>query len=78
MKTTFNISDALMQQIRKLAKERGVSMTELIEAALAEKIASLKGRTKFQLKERIVNGKGLVEDLEEGNWSEIKRRIYED
>ena len=40
MKTTFNIDDALMQQLRIEAARRGVTMTSLVETGIRRVIAN--------------------------------------
>ena len=38
MKTTFNIDDALMQQLRLEAAKRGVTMTHIVESGIRHMI----------------------------------------
>lgn len=48
MKTTFNIDDALMQQLREEAVRRNVTMTKIVEAGIRYMIANgkhTKGKT---------------------------------
>ncbi len=40
MKTTFNIDDALMQQLREEAARRGVTMTEIVESGIRHMISA--------------------------------------
>lgn len=40
MKTTFNIDDALMRQLRVEAARRGVTMTEIVESGIRHMIAN--------------------------------------
>ena len=40
MKTTFNIDDALMQQLRVEAARRGVTMTQIVESGIRHMIAT--------------------------------------
>ncbi len=40
MKTTFNIDDALMRQLRIEAARRGVTMTEIVESGIRHMIAN--------------------------------------
>lgn len=44
MKTTFNIDDALMRQLRVEAARRGVTMTEIVESGIRHMIANGDGR----------------------------------
>ena len=40
MKTTFNIDDTLMQQLRIEAARRGVTMTEIVESGIRHMVAN--------------------------------------
>ena len=40
MKTTFNINDVLMQQLREEAARRNVTMTEIVESGIRYMIAN--------------------------------------
>ena len=40
MKTTFNIDDALMQQLREEAARRGVTMTQIVESGIRHMITA--------------------------------------
>ena len=40
MKTTFNIDDALMQQLRETAAQRGVTMTKIVEAGIRHMVST--------------------------------------
>ena len=40
MKTTFNIDDALMQQLRIEAARRGVTMTQIVESGIRHMISA--------------------------------------
>ncbi len=40
MKTTFNINDALMRQLRVEAARRGVTMTQIVESGIRHMISA--------------------------------------
>ena len=44
VKTTFNIDDALMQQLRIEAARRGVTMTQIVESGIRHMIANGDGK----------------------------------
>ena len=48
MKTTFNIDDTLMQQLRIEAALRGVTMTEIVESGIRHMIVTGDQSTKGQ------------------------------
>ena len=44
MKTTFNINDTLMQQLRVEAARRGVTMTQIVESGIRHMVANGDGK----------------------------------
>ena len=44
MKTTFNIDDTLMRQLRIEAARRGVTMTEIVESGIRHMVANTNGK----------------------------------
>jgi hypothetical protein len=78
MKTTIDISKSLFEEAWKLAERRGMTFKEIIEAALHKLLKTERSSPKpFKLRWHTFRGKGLVEGLSEGDWPEIRRRIYE-
>ena len=78
MKTTIDIPDALMDEARRVARKRGVTLKVLVETALRQVIeAEQHPREPFRLRKHPFRGEGLHPDLAEDDWSEIRRRAYE-
>ena len=50
MKTTFNIDDALMQQLREEAAKRNTTMTSIVEAGIRHMISAKKEPKEVQEK----------------------------
>jgi Bacterial antitoxin of type II TA system, VapB len=73
MKTTVEINDALLTEVRRLAERRGETMRSLLEEALRRLIAAYEsGETTpppFEL--TVVDGDGLVEGVTPASWLEI-------
>jgi hypothetical protein len=73
MKTTVEINDALMSDVRRLAQRRGETMRSLLEEALRRLIASYDSAETavpaFEL--TVVDGDGLVEGVTPASWLEI-------
>ena len=76
MKTTIEISDKLIRETKKYAAEKGLSLKSVIESALRNLFESKQRPVKFTLKKASFRGQGLQPGIEEGNWSEIRKRIY--
>lgn len=76
MKTTVNISDAILLEAKKLSAQQGVSLRSLIEKGLREVIAKEAGTAQFKLRRATFNGKGLQPEFREGQWAAIRDAAY--
>lgn len=78
MKTTIEISDALIKQVRKYSQSRGLSLRALVEISLRMFLEnSSKPKTKFKLKKHAVNGSGIDPNFSiDGSWDDISEEIY--
>lgn len=78
MKTTIDIADPLLAEIKGLAAREGITLRQLIEEGLR---AVLEGRSQqvsgFRLRDASVVGEGIQDGISEGEWSDIRDRIYE-
>ena len=78
MKTTIDIPNSLFQEAKKIAHERGSTLKEILQVALHSFLRQAKSPAKsFRLRKHAFRGHGLVKGLSEGDWGEIRRRIYE-
>lgn len=79
MKTTIDIADALLVEVRQLAQREGVTVRSLVERGLRAVIAesAVKETHPFRLRDASVGGDGLHPDLEEGDWERIRELAYE-
>ena len=79
MKTTIELSDALLTEARKTASKRNQTLRELFETALRRYLAELQATDggKFTLRKHSYKGHGLQPGIAEGDWAEIRRRAYE-
>jgi hypothetical protein len=78
MKTTVEISPALLARAKKLAARRQTTLRALIEAGLRHVLASEgeKGAP-YKLPDARVNGQGVQPGIREGDWEQIRTLIYE-
>ncbi|MCS6951477.1 MAG: hypothetical protein RMK57_09840 [Bryobacterales bacterium] len=75
MKTTVEISDALLRRAKQIAAERGVTLRELLETGLRHVVESEEARKRpFRLRRRPFRGKKLAL---EGGWDAVRQLIYE-
>ncbi len=76
MKTTVNISDAILLKAKKLSAQQGVTLRSLIEKGLREVIAKETGTAQFKLRRATFKGKGLQPEFREGQWTAIRDAAY--
>ena len=74
VKTTVEISDALFQQAKAVAAEKGVSFRELVESGLRHILKEVRPRKKFKLRDCSFHGDGLTPGT---TWEEILDKAYE-
>jgi Arc/MetJ family transcription regulator len=78
MKTTIDITDALLAEARQLADQKGTTLKSLVETGLRHVIEENTAETKpFRLKKHTFKGEGLHPEVQDADWGEIRRRAYE-
>jgi len=77
MKTTIEISDALLMQARQLAAQRGASLRSLIEQGLRQVVSEKPQSTDFRLRRTTFKGEGLQADVRGASWDRIREMAYE-
>jgi hypothetical protein len=78
MKTTIDIPDALLKQVRRLAAERNTTVKAIVESALRDALAKARpmpGESPLQL--HVFAGEGLQTGLSWDDWSSIRSLSYE-
>ncbi len=78
MKTTIDISDALMREARAVAARESVTLRSLVERGLRRVIAEARGRAPFRLRRASFNGQGLQAEFRGASWDKIRDAAYED
>jgi len=78
MKTTLDLPDALLNEAQRIAQENGLTLAALVEDALRQTVEARQLREPFRLGKHPFGGQGLHPDLRNAEWSEIRRRAYED
>jgi hypothetical protein len=77
MKTTVEISDALLREARKMAAREGVTLRTLIERGLHHVVVAAKPSTPFRLRRASFKGKGLHPDMQDKSWDRVRDLAYE-
>lgn len=77
MKTTIEISDSILDQVRKVAAERGQNMRQVVEAALRQTLEAERRQKKcFRLHDASVGGKGLRPGVSYDEWGRLLDLAY--
>lgn len=77
MKTTIELSDAALDEARRVAAREGTSLRALIEEGLRRVLADRRGRRAgFHLRDVSVDGEGLSPEFDGESWPTIRDAIY--
>lgn len=77
MKTTVEISDALLRDARKFAASEGVTLKTLIERGLHGVIRQRNSRKPFMLRDASFAGDGLQPELQDASWDRLREAAYQ-
>jgi len=77
MKTTIEISDALLNAAKERAKAQGTTLRALVEAGLRNVLDAADAGGRFALRDASVGGQGLNPDVREGGWERLAELTYE-
>lgn len=77
MKTTVEISDALLEAAKAEAAQRGTTLRSLLEEGLRRVLDEAPPNRAFTLPDATVGGRGLDPDVREGNWDAVRALTYE-
>ena len=77
MKTTVDISDALLEEAKRAAASDGITLRELIEAGLRLSLKSRGRSGAFKLRKASFRGKGLQPALRGAPWERLRELAYE-
>lgn len=78
MKTTIEISDALLMQARQVAVQRGATLRSLIEQGLRQVVSEMPQSTEFHLRRATFKGQGLQPEMRGASWDRVREMAYED
>jgi hypothetical protein len=77
MKTTIEISDALLTAARGAAAKRRTTLRRLVEDGLRRVLTEQREAEGFQLRKVSFKGKGVQPPLVEGEWERIRDLVYD-
>jgi len=78
MKTTVEISDALLRNVRKLAAREGVTLRTLVERGLHRVLAETSSGAPFKLRRASFRGQGRAAELRDASWDSLRDLTYRD
>jgi hypothetical protein len=77
MKTTVEISDALLEEARKVAAREHTTVRALIEQGLRQTLAERERAREFRLRKVTFRGEGLQPGVADATWERIRDLVYE-
>ena len=78
MKTTVEISEALLEETRKIAAREDVSVRTLIEQGLRQVVGQRRQRRgPFRLRKATFKGQGLTAEARAAGWGRLRELAYE-
>ena len=77
MKTTIEISDALLAQARALASEEETTLRALVEEGLREMLKCKNAKPSFRLRKASFKGQGLQLGFASDRWDAIRDAAYQ-
>ncbi len=76
MKTSFDLSESLLHQVRQLAKQRGTTTRSLVEEALMKLLAETETETtSFTLRDVSFGSGGMAVEYVHGGWERLRDEI---
>jgi hypothetical protein len=77
MKTTLEISDAVMEEAKRVAAEEGTTLRALVEEGLRLALYEHRRTRAFRLRRASFGGRGLQPGAREGSWEHLSDLAYE-
>ncbi len=78
MKTTVEISDAVLTAARELARREKTTVKALMERGLRNELAKAECEADFRLRRTSFGGKGLRKDNPDARWDRLRELAYKD
>jgi hypothetical protein len=77
MKTTVELSEAALENLRRLAEREGTTLRALLEEGARTVIAAHRRKTVFKLRQASFRGKGLRPEIAGQSWATIREMAYD-
>lgn len=76
MKTTIEISDAILERAKAVAAREGTTLRALVEDGLRQVLRSRRAGA-FKLRDASVDGSGLTQEFQGASWDALRDAAYE-
>ena len=76
MKTTVEISDALLKDAKRLAARDRTTLRTLIESGLRHELAARRQPAEFRLRKATFKGRGLQDGAKGLSWDQLRELAY--
>ena len=76
MKTTMELPDDLLEQVRSAAPKEGATLRGLVEDGLQRSLEARRRMVRRELDVPSYGGSGLTAEFEDAPWGQIRREIY--
>ena len=77
MKTTVEISDALLREAKRVAARDQTTVRALIEEGLRQSLEARNDKRRFRMRDASYGKGGLRPEVEDGSWERLRDMIYE-
>lgn len=77
MKTTVEISEALLREAKRVAAREGTTVRTLIEQGLRHAVAQRRRADAFRLRKATFKGEGLSAEAKRLGWDRLRELAYE-
>ena len=78
MKTTIELPDDLLEEVRRVARKEGATLRALVEEGLRRSLEARRGKVRRRLDFPSYGGSGLTTEFQGAPWSQIRGEIYRD
>ena len=76
MKTTVEIADSLLSEVRQIAAREGVTLRTLVERGLRRVVAETASSAPFKLRRASYKGKGQPAEFRDASWGVLRDLSY--
>jgi hypothetical protein len=77
MKTTIEISNAVLSAARAVAARESTTVRALVEEGLRKVLVERRTRAVFHLRKVTFEGRGIRPEIREGGWETVRDQAYE-